>query len=274
MRSILLITVIIFISNFIVFGQCADSSNIHSFTFNGNRYEVIRENQTWVNAAACAVERGGILTEIDDVNEQNAIFSELQSNANINTLNTIAPDGGGASYVWIGGNDLTTEGNWVWNGNNDSISTQFWMGTSTGTPIGGLYNNWGNEPDDFFGQDALGLALTNWPLGVAGQWNDVNELNSLYYVVEFSPILGTSMNKFDHSIQVYPNPVEDFVIVENEHTNLGQVIITNALGDKIQSIKVENSTSLRIDLSNLNEGVYFLEIYDTSGRFTTRKIMK
>ena len=62
---------------------------------------------------------------------------------------------------------------------------QFWLGTKSGSSVDGLYNNWGNEPDNYgSGQDALGLALTYWPYGLAGQWNDISQSNSLYFVVE------------------------------------------------------------------------------------------
>jgi hypothetical protein len=160
-------------------------STIVEFTYNGKNYEIVKENRTWVASAAFASERGGFLAEINDLDEQNAIFNEL-GNASIIASNTVAPDGGNASYVWIGGNDLTTEGNWFWDGNNDGTGNQFWMGTFTGTPINSLYNNWGDEPDDFgSGQDGLGLALTDWPFGVAGQWNDVAQDNELYFLIEF-----------------------------------------------------------------------------------------
>ena len=62
--------------------------------------------------------------------------------AGIVSSNTIAPDGGGASYLWIGGNDITTEGKWVWDGDNTAPSTQFWQATASGSPAGGLYTNW------------------------------------------------------------------------------------------------------------------------------------
>jgi hypothetical protein len=98
---------------------------------------------------------------------------------------TSSSDGGDASYVWIGGNDLATEGTWVWDGNNDGSKTDFWIGDKTGTAVEGRYHNWGDEPDDFSGQDALGLALTDWPLGLASQWNDLRESNKLFFVIEF-----------------------------------------------------------------------------------------
>jgi len=87
-----------------IIAQCASSSNIYAFTYDGKTYEVVRETQPWGAAAACAVQRGGILAEINDQAEQNAVFAELQNNAGITLSNTTAVDGGGAAYVWIGAN--------------------------------------------------------------------------------------------------------------------------------------------------------------------------
>lgn len=174
------------------FGQCASSTNIYTFVYNGKTYEVVKENQNWVGAAACATSRGGSLMEINSLAEQNAIYNQVLNNSAIISSNTTAPDGGGAAYVWLGGNDLATEGSWIWDGNNDGTGPQFWMGTNTGMPVGGLYNNFSvNEPDNFgaSGQDGLGLAITNWPLGVSGQWNDVNENNQLYYIIEYPTVM-------------------------------------------------------------------------------------
>ena len=273
--KISVITIIFLTSNYLALGQCANTSNIYSFVYNGKTYEVIKENKTWVDAAFCAVERGGILTEINDVAEQNAIYTELNTNAGITVNNTVAPDGGGGSYVWIGGNDLSIEGNWVWDGNNDNNSTQFWMGTSTGNPVGGLYNNWGNEPDDFGGQDALGLSLNGWPLGSASQWNDVDHTNTLYYVVEYSTILGVEDFDLDSSIKLYPNPVIDFLTIKTEKTDLLKIIIYNSLGQELRIIDLEkNVTSKSIDLSNLNNGIYFVKVSSQNGKSIIKKIVK
>lgn len=274
--EISIITVLLIISNYTVFGQCADTSNIFSFIYDGKTYEVIKENKTWINAAACAVERGGILAEINDLAEQNEIFSQLSSNAGINTNNTIAPDGGNASYVWIGGNDLAIEGNWVWDGDNDNNSTQFWMGDLNGNPVGGLYNNWGNEPDDFgSGQDGLGLALTNWPLGTAGQWNDVSHTNTLYYVIEYSTILSSQDYDLNTKIKLFPNPVGDFLTIEVDGVNLREIIILNSLGQKLRFINPKDNLNLeKIDLSSLDNGIYFININLENNKSIIRKIIK
>ena len=273
--KISVITIIFLMSNYLALGQCANTSNIYSFVYNGKTYEVIKENKTWVDAAFCAVERRGILTEINDVAEQNAIYTELNTNAGITVNNTVAPDGGGGSYVWIGGNDLSIEGNWVWDGNNDNNSTQFWMGTSTGNPVGGLYNNWGNEPDDFGGQDALGLSLNGWPLGSAGQWNDVDHTNTLYYVVEHSTVLSIGDIDFNNKIKLFPNPVVDFVTVETNGIDVREIVILNSLGQTLRTINMRgNLTSEKIDLSYLKSGIYFIRISSKNGKSTIKKIIK
>lgn len=191
MKNLLLSALIMlfFFATFIYSQNCADSANIYSFEYDGKTYEIVKENKSWVDAVSCAVERGGYLAEINSQEEQDSLYFHLQ-NAEIVVTNTVAPDGGGASYVWIGGNDITTEGKWIWDGENDGEGSQFWQGTTSGNSVDGLYNNWGNEPDNWENQDGLGLAITDWPLGIAGQWNDVDDSNSLYFIIEIDIPIG------------------------------------------------------------------------------------
>lgn len=196
-----------------IYPQCTPApANIYSFTSNGTTYDIVKENLNWIGAAACAVFKGGKLAEINSQTEQDTLFYHINL-ANINAANTIASDGGGASYLSIGGNDLTSEGVWVWDGDNDGNSVQFWQGTATGFPVGGLYNNWGNEPDDWNGQDCPGLAYTNWPFGVAGQWNDIDETNLLYYVIEYPNTTSIPENKI-YPFSIYPNPASNVFMVK------------------------------------------------------------
>lgn len=275
-KSFYLFLVLILSANY-SYCQCVNESNIYSFVYNGKTYEVIKENKTWIDAALCAEERGGVLAEINDVSEQNAIFTELITNANIIVNQTVAPDGGGGSYVWIGGNDLASEGNWVWDGDNSGSSTPFWIGTQSGNPVNGLYNNWGNEPDNWNGQDALGLSLNGWPLGVASQWNDVDHTNTLYYVIEHATILSNNSNlELNNSIKLFPNPVLDYITIETRGIDLlHDIVIYNAIGKQLATIHVEKSlASKKIDLSNFNNGIYFFKIYTNNGNSVIKKIIK
>ena len=151
----------------------------------------------------------GYLSIIDSSTENTRIKNWLSNSISTSEFtNTSANDGGGSAYVWLGGDDRDSEGSWYWQHPTAAgFPKQFWEGDFSGQGIDGVYTNWGtvdgeqNEPDDYeFSQDALAFALQTWPnpalnygfeLGTAGQWNDVNESNSLYFIVEFDTIEGS-----------------------------------------------------------------------------------
>lgn len=236
--------------------QCVSNlANVYSFTVNNTPYELVRENKTWADAAGCAALRGGKLAEIDSKKEQDSIFAYLNK-AGIVAANTVAPDGGGASYVWLGGNDINSEGNWFWDGLNMGSFNQFWQGTSSGTALNGHYTNWGNEPDNFNNQDGLGLAVTNWPLGLAGQWNDVDDMNQLYYLVEYYEIIPTALPETKaQSLSLFPNPAETSITVHNISSFSGIYEIIDRQGAVVLTGSLQGENT-RIDVSSLASGLY------------------
>ncbi|MDR1130176.1 MAG: hypothetical protein LBK96_04275 [Prevotellaceae bacterium] len=169
-------------------GDSGDSAYFHH---SGHSYLIVRELKTWSAASGDAKAKGGYLVEINSQEEQNAVYAAIQSSG-ISTTYKAVTDGGGAAYIWIGASDKATEGKWVWAESN----TEFW---NSGSPVENRYHNWGgkksgtvNEPDDYDGQDAAAIGLAKWPagqnaeLGVAGEWNDIDETNTLYYIIEFN----------------------------------------------------------------------------------------
>jgi hypothetical protein len=167
---------------------------VFDFTHNGHYYEIYDDLKTWAEAKTSAAGKtingvSGYLAEINSTAENTAIFNALQNNTA--SFTQIASDGGNARYAWIGANDNQTEGTWVW----DNSGINFWTGQGQfGSAQGGNYNNWGNntfqyEPDNFqSNQDAAAMALDNWPIGVAGQWNDIGSFNTMPYVVEYNAV--------------------------------------------------------------------------------------
>lgn len=121
MKKILFFLVIYSLSFQSVIAQCVDQANVYNFSHDSKNYQVIKEAKTWVEAAACAVELGGTLARIDSQEEQDALWDELTNNAGINLASTVASNGGGASYVWIGGSDIVEEETWIWDGDNNGL---------------------------------------------------------------------------------------------------------------------------------------------------------
>jgi len=185
--------------------ECASSINIHPFTNGSSNYELVKEKKTWANAAACAVERGGFLVQIDSAAEQSAVYDAILASGVSSNYNNL-DDGGGVSYIWIGATDSKTEGAWLWDGTNSGFGFNFWngqgaAGNNTGAAVQGSYVNWGRtgtnsgsfqEPDNYDNsQNAAAIGLGQWPSGAPfvygnpGQWNDISTANTNYYIIEF-----------------------------------------------------------------------------------------
>ena len=258
--------------------QCADGVNIFSFTHDGRTYEVIRENKTWVNAVACAVERGGILAEINNAEEQNAVALAVRFNASIDNENTISSDGGNAPYVWLGGNDIASEGNWIWDGDNDNNGTPFWIGEVNGMAVGGAYTNWGNEPDNFgSGQDALGLGLTDWINGSAGEWNDISRDNALYFVVEYTTTSTSSIGKLNQSFVITPNPSNDYISINlhDEARQPKELSFFSMDGKLVKRLNLAEEGSLQdVSIIELPRGMYLLQLLASNNRSFYTKLIK
>ena len=190
----------------------AFSQNCTTLETDTTTYYLCKEASTYQQARSSAealsvAGESGYLAIIDSASENTRIRNFLGSATSSSDYSrTSADDGGGAAYVWLGGDDQASEGRWVWQKAAASgYPKQFWQGGPSGSARNGLYNNWGtdggtrNEPDNYLSnQDGVAIALQSWPrgagftLGSAGQWNDVNTSNRLYYLVEFDAVEGSS----------------------------------------------------------------------------------
>jgi len=156
------------------------STNIFSFNFDDRLYELVKEEMTWEEAAAFATNRGGFLAEINSGAEQSVIFFELTNNANI-ILQTLS-----LTEVWLGGNDRANDGVWIFDGDNDGVGEQFWEGGVDGSAVNNSFTNWGLEPDGRTTQNELTMVLVDAPRNDAGQWNDRNNDQTLFFVIEYN----------------------------------------------------------------------------------------
>lgn len=234
MKQKLLLFVAAMLISGIAMAQCADTANIYTFVFQGTTYEVVKQKMTWANAAACAVERGGRLAEINSEAEQLAIYDAIINGAAVSATYTTISNGGGIAYVWIGATDQTTEGTWLWDGVNAGTGVNFWTGqgangTGTGASVGGAYHNWGGtstgvvkEPDNFGnGQHHGAMALSGWPsgttmLGIAGEWNDIIGTSQLYFVIEKDTTTGLRPTGNLPQWHLWPNPTHGTIFFAQE----------------------------------------------------------
>lgn len=272
--------------NAVAQATCYSNANVYAFIYNGHYYNVVKEAKTWSVAAACASSDAGYLVEINDQAEQTAVYNGIIASGIASNYSPVG-DGGGASYVWLGGNDKFTEGSWFWDGDNNLIGSPFWTGqgaagANTGTVVNNSFVNWGGkstatiqEPDDFnSNQDGVAMALGTWPFGIAGEWNDIAETNSIYFVIEYNTIptsIKQNSNK-GFSLEIYPNPSSDKIKIQNT-SEIKEITITSIDGKILRTI-FSSQKEQTIDISNLSNGIYFLNITSVNGDVIAKKIIK
>jgi len=131
----------------------------------------------------------------------------------------------------------------------------------------------------------LGLALTEWPLGIGslgqpGQWNDVDDSNTIYYVIEYNNSTGILENNSNNgNVSVYPNPVskEATFYFSNNINGTAAINIYNSFGQlilKIEDLKITcGSNSVSFDAGGLKPGIYLYTI-ETPDYLISNKFIK
>ena len=107
-------------------------------------------------------------------------------------------------------------------------------------------------------------------------WNDVSTAQAVATLrldsINFSSVLSTK--SFENiGLSVYPNPVDDSFMIDNmESLDIKSLSIFDINGRTVKNINV-NSIGNEINISDLNSGIYFLNI-DTENGTATKKIIK
>ena len=127
---------------------------------NGHFYELTSTTETWLQAEAEAMGKGGHLVSLTSQAENDFVVSTFTQPGPLDINGT----------VWMGLTDAGQIGTWTW---------------TTGEPF--AFSNWyPSEPNhptsEFYTQ------LYNADFG--GQWNNINNEGSLYGVIEFGAVVG------------------------------------------------------------------------------------
>ncbi|TCL65348.1 putative secreted protein (Por secretion system target), partial [Mariniflexile fucanivorans] len=121
-------------------------------------------------------------------------------------------------------------------------------------------------PGTTTGGDVLGLVTSN---GLCASL----DVTGAPIVVESS--LSIDDNNLNKSLKIYPNPVIDDLILNNlKGINIKSVNLYDVSGRIVKSINLNNNVpNIRINISNLNTGTYFILIDSDMGQLR-KQLMK
>ena len=76
-------------------------------------------------------------------------------------------------------------------------------------------------------------------------------------------------------VELYPNPTNGLInIAGTDISNIKEISIFNQLGQKVMNLNASQLNNNSFDISDLNKGVYFVQLKDNSNNSKTMKIVK
>jgi hypothetical protein len=107
-----------------------------------------------------------------------------------------------------------------------------------------------------------------------GMWNRAltsSEINQVFQ----SNLASIKSNASISNIRVYPNPANNILNFEYEKSNkITEVKITNVIGEDVRKENVgDNEGKLRVDISNLTNGIYFVTLSNGKESFIEKIIV-
>jgi hypothetical protein len=208
----------------------------------------------------------------------NAGYSVTLSGGNINVdvttkfFNEMTGDFNTAIYVLENGIQYSQDGitglaigNHILRGTmvGGSFGTQVGTGTTAaGTEVSNSYSmplsaSW--DPSN------LAVITVIWKDLGGGAFEFVNA-NDVYPQVGVNEIA-------QNEVSIYPNPTSSIINVKSDNILNENINVSNSLGQRVMSIET-NSSSISIDLSNLDNGVYFVEITSNENVTSVKRVIK
>ncbi len=148
--------------------------------------------------------------------------------------------------------------------------------------------NWGKSIDAYFdfvgGSISLnGVFADTDKVYTCGQYSKTVQVGTFELVSEYSidpffgkiDITGNSISSFskDINVDVFPNPASDLISISVTDEIISSVSIINVSGKVLYQEDISNEVNVDVDLKDLSQGIYILNIYTNKG-VITRKIIK
>lgn len=133
-------------------------------------------------------------------------------------------------------------------------------------------------PNNIVSDSGTAISITSVP-SVVGQITSGGSVKVVCQVDATVPPTGIKALSSINQFSIYPNPAQNRIFIRNSNKSLislNLIEIYNILGRKVLEMKVlQNSQNvMKIDISTLNSGVFFIKLLDSNGTGDVLKFMK
>jgi len=185
------------------------------------------------------------------------------------------PPPGGASLVLKKTKFNQSIGNWILN-SDVNLDSMFHAGKMDCVNFANTFIGWSNNPN---------LPINRYiSFDYGNSIIHPSAINSINYLTNikgwtFSATIGdenclalTNIAYDSFDVQIYPNPVSDYLYISYQDS-IDKIEIYNLIGKKVFE-STHNSQEIKINISQLETGVYFLKVYVNNENLKIYKIIK
>ena len=126
------------------------------------------------------------------------------------------------------------------------------------------------QPDDQFGEPSFLLSLRT---SNGDNIEPIDSLQAMFDEVHDCYYVGSFDNdQFRNSINIFPNPSSDFIVIESDYNKACKVGIIDIYGKQVSITELRSEAT--IDISQLPDGIYILEISDGNYSYSERIVKR
>lgn len=208
-------------------------------------------------------------------NNGSTSYNNNPTNANhyYNYLRSIWKDGAILNFGQDGYQTALGNTNFCFSGNtNPNFSPTWEMSTPKDYRIIGTAGPFNIAPNGYITIDVAYIYAKG------SSDNNVQELGIAADVVQNfynATINSLEENKDKNTIQIFPNPAQDFVIIKSAHSikNGTAIEIRDMMGNLITQEKTTGNNNIKLNISHLQAGIYFVQLKDGQ-QLITQKFVK
>ncbi len=153
-------------------------------------------------------------------------------------------------------------------GNPNTDHGAFWQNNLTAVGINEIYD--GPLMNPHWHRPSDSLATMNIPYFVSVAKLGLTTL--LHEAMDSLNLVGLMHQSINDNFAVYPNPVEDVLLIDNDASISMQVNIYNMYGNLVSSFQTSNNSP--ISVQELQRGIYIIEIFTQEKGISRKRFMK
>jgi hypothetical protein len=101
----------------------------------------------------------------------------------------------------------------------------------------------------------------------------VGHFNEGYLVLELTGVTSTVSIIKESSLIIYPNPANDYIIIENRDVNIKTIELIDITGKTVKTVVGLQDRKINFDISEITKGLYFLKVKTHNNKTTVKKIV-